>query len=68
MVLIILFILFSSKSFAQDIIKFSENSSKQWTIDECVNTFNIEDTIGTNVGYQYWFFDKDFIRWHERLR
>ncbi len=32
-----------------------------WTIDKCVNTFSWEDTILTNVGYQYWFFDKNFI-------
>jgi mannose-6-phosphate isomerase-like protein (cupin superfamily) len=34
---------------------------KQWTISNCVNEFNWNDTVGTNVGYQYWFFDKDFI-------
>jgi mannose-6-phosphate isomerase-like protein (cupin superfamily) len=58
--LVLLFILISSTSYAQ-----SNNDSllqkKQWTIDECVNVFNMEDTVGTNVGYQYWFFDKDFI-------
>ena len=58
--LILLFILISSTSYAQ-----SNNDSllqkKQWTIHECVNVFNMEDTVGTNVGYQYWFFDKNFI-------
>jgi len=57
---VVLIILFSSELFAQDIIEFSEKN-KQWTIDECVNEFNLNDTIGTNVGYQYWFFNKDFI-------
>lgn len=31
------------------------------TIEECVNSFNWNDTVATKVGYQYWFFDKDFI-------
>jgi quercetin dioxygenase-like cupin family protein len=35
--------------------------NKNWTIDNCVNEFSWEDTIKTNVGYQYWFFDKNFI-------
>jgi mannose-6-phosphate isomerase-like protein (cupin superfamily) len=39
----------------------SSNQNKSWTIDECVNEFNLKDTIGTNIGYQYWFFDKNFI-------
>lgn len=46
---------------------FSQNNSEQknqdrkWTIDNCVNKFNWEDTVQTKVGYQYWFFDKDFL-------
>lgn len=35
--------------------------NEHWTIDKCVNQFSWQDTIQTNVGYQYWFFDKDFI-------
>ncbi|NRD21817.1 cupin domain-containing protein [Winogradskyella litoriviva] len=34
---------------------------KEYTIDDCVNTFNKEEAIPTNVGYQYWFADKDFL-------
>jgi len=34
---------------------------KIYTIDNCVNQFNIEDAVKTDVGYQYWFADKDFI-------
>ena len=58
--LILLFILISSTSYAQT-NNDSLYQNKQWTIEECVNVFNMEDTVGTNVGYQYWFFDKDFI-------
>jgi quercetin dioxygenase-like cupin family protein len=58
--IIFLLILFSTLVFAQE-SKDSSDRKKQWTIDECVSAFNIEDTVGTSVGYQYWFFDKDFI-------
>ena len=34
---------------------------KEYTIDDCVNTFNKEEAIPTKVGYQYWFADKDFL-------
>ena len=34
---------------------------KKFTIENCVNQFNIEDAVKTDVGYQYWFADKDFI-------
>ncbi len=56
----VLLILFSTAMFSQE----SDSSAyhkKQWTIEECVNEFNINDTVGTNTGYQYWFFNKDFI-------
>jgi mannose-6-phosphate isomerase-like protein (cupin superfamily) len=35
--------------------------NRNWTIDNCVNQFSWLDTIQTSVGYQYWFFDKNFI-------
>jgi quercetin dioxygenase-like cupin family protein len=31
-----------------------------YTIENCVNTFAMEKTEKTKVGYQYWFADKDF--------
>ena len=34
---------------------------KKFTIENCVNQFNIGDAVKTDVGYQYWFADKDFI-------
>jgi quercetin dioxygenase-like cupin family protein len=55
-----IFILISSTLFAQE-GNDSINQKKHWTINECVNEFNWKDTVGTNVGYQYWFFDKEFI-------
>jgi len=35
--------------------------NRPWTIDKCVNQFSWQDTIQTKAGYQYWFFDKNFI-------
>ena len=32
-----------------------------FTIENCVNPFNIDDTVKTTAGYQYWFVDKEFI-------
>jgi quercetin dioxygenase-like cupin family protein len=52
--------LLSTSIFSQE-VDSSGHQKKQWTIDECVNEFNINDTVGTSVGYQYWFFDKEFI-------
>lgn len=46
---------------------FSQNEinpgseDKDFTIENCVNEFSFEDTIGTKVGYQYWFADKEFL-------
>lgn len=34
---------------------------KEYTIENCVSEFNMEDTVQTHVGYQFWFVDKDFI-------
>jgi len=54
------FILISTETFAQN-SSDSLAQKKQWTIDKCVNEFSWNDTVQTNVGYQYWFFNKDFI-------
>lgn len=38
-----------------------QDSTKIFTIDNCVNTFDINESDQTKVGYQYWFADKDFL-------
>ncbi len=60
----IFFILFlmsiiSHSLFAQ--IEIKNNSPKKWTIDNCINHINLDKTIPTKVGYQYWFADKNFL-------
>ena len=39
----------------------SHAQEKEYTIKNCVNSFNMNDAQKTKVGYQYWFVDKDFI-------
>lgn len=34
---------------------------KVYTIENCVSEFNMEGTVKTPVGYQFWFVDKEFI-------
>ena len=52
--------LISIVNYAQEEIKVSGESKKEFTIDNCVNQFDINESIPTKVGYQYWFADKDF--------
>ena len=35
--------------------------NKKFTIDNCVNEFNMDETVKTEAGYQYWFVNKDFL-------
>lgn len=57
---IVLFLNFSAGTFAQ--VKLdSLAGQREWTIEECVNSFSMDDTTRTKAGYQYWFFDKNFI-------
>lgn len=57
---ILIFAFVSTSIFAQTNEKGNSNS-KTFTIENCVNQFNINDTVGTKVGYQYWFVDKNFL-------
>ncbi|NWF88661.1 MAG: cupin domain-containing protein [Ignavibacteriaceae bacterium] len=42
-------------------INLQKEKSKQWTMENCVKKFSWEDTVQTKAGYQYWFFDRDFL-------
>lgn len=33
----------------------------QFTLENCVNQFDKNNTVETKVGYQYWFVDKNFL-------
>jgi len=39
----------------------NEIDSTKFTIENCVNEFNIVKIVKKEVGYQYWFVDEDFI-------
>lgn len=56
---ILLLLLFAASIKSQE--KIIKESNQDWTIDKCVNSFSFDDTVKTSVGYQYWFFDKNFI-------
>lgn len=48
-------------SYGQDGTLSSSDSKKQFTIENCVNQFSMNNVVKTNVGYQYWFADKEFL-------
>ncbi|MBP0904230.1 cupin domain-containing protein [Mariniflexile gromovii] len=50
-----------SLTYAQQKNEVLNDSIKTYTIENCVNQFKMEKAVSTNVGYQYWFADKDFI-------
>ena len=37
------------------------SSEKKFTIENCVSKFDMDKTVKTKVGYQFWFVDKDFL-------
>lgn len=49
-------LLFQQAVCAQD----SVNKGPVYSIENCVNHFDMEKAVKTKVGYQYWFADKDF--------
>lgn len=59
---LLLFSLFlMSLTQAQNTNAILNDTIKKYTIENCVNPFNMEQSIPTKVGYQYWFADKDFL-------
>ncbi len=54
----ILLILIYTALYAQEKNKAEQ---KIFTIDNCVNEFTFDKIVKTEVGYQYWFIDKEFI-------
>jgi len=59
-ILWVLMLILSFENFhAQETKSVSDN--KTFTIENCVNEFDMEDATKTNSGYRYWFVDKNFI-------
>lgn len=53
-------VLFFQQTFSQETKK--ETAKPQYTIENCVNNFDINKATKTKVGYQYWFANKDFTQ------
>jgi quercetin dioxygenase-like cupin family protein len=45
----------------QDQGEILDGSAGSFTIENCVNALDLDEVVETNVGYQYWFVDKDFL-------
>lgn len=50
--------LFFQQTFSQE----AKKETPQYTIENCVNHFELDKAKKTKVGYQYWFADKDFTQ------
>jgi quercetin dioxygenase-like cupin family protein len=48
-------------SSAQEAAKNVVTGNPKYTFDNCINKFNMEKTVKTSVGYQYWFIPQDFL-------
>ena len=56
-----IFLLFSCITvYGQDQTDGSKITHPEYTIDNCVTPFNINDVDSTKVGWQFWFVDKKF--------
>jgi quercetin dioxygenase-like cupin family protein len=38
-----------------------DTAQKHYTIENCVNKFDVSKAESTQVGYQYWYVDKNFL-------
>jgi quercetin dioxygenase-like cupin family protein len=47
-------------SSAQEAVKNVVGVNPKYTIDNCINKFDMAKTVKTSVGYQYWFIDQNF--------
>jgi len=55
-------VLMAQQSMLSQEVKNEPNpTEKKYTIENCVNHFELDKATKNKVGYQYWFIDKDFI-------
>ncbi|HQK39911.1 MAG TPA: cupin domain-containing protein [Flavobacterium alvei] len=57
---VLILILTAQKSIAQYSKTATTLTDSKYTIENCVNQFELEKATKTKVGYQYWFADKNF--------
>jgi quercetin dioxygenase-like cupin family protein len=48
-------------SLAQEQAKSAVPVIKKYTIENCINPFNMDKAVKTSVGYQYWFIAQNFL-------
>jgi quercetin dioxygenase-like cupin family protein len=59
---VVLVVLMAQQSaMSQELIKEEKSTDKKFTIENCVNHFELDKSVKTKVGYQYWFIDQNFI-------
>lgn len=58
---LILTCLLSGNLVGQETNKKQSAAAAKFTIENCINKFNMEKTVKTAVGYQYWFIDQNFL-------
>ena len=50
-----------NSTFSQDLNKKKLPEKSRFTIENCINQFNMYKSIKTPVGYQYWFIPQNFL-------
>jgi quercetin dioxygenase-like cupin family protein len=62
---LLLFLIFtfllSGNLVGQESAKKQSTVAPKFTIENCINRFNLDKTVKTAVGYQYWFIDQNFL-------
>jgi mannose-6-phosphate isomerase-like protein (cupin superfamily) len=56
----ILLLFIGATVYGQNVSDKSKITSPEYTIENCVTPFNINDVDSTKVGWQFWFVDKKF--------
>ncbi len=47
--------------YSQQGVEPSKPGVKKFTIENCVNSFDMDKSVPTGAGYQYWFAGKEFL-------
>ena len=58
---LIVFLMTQQSIMGQEAKKVADLPKEKYTIENCVNHFELDKATKNKVGYQYWFIDKNFI-------
>ena len=61
-IIAVLVLFFQQSVQAQEVKKETTPTEPKYTIENCVNHFELDKATKTKVGYQYWFADKNFTQ------